>query len=89
MAKIKLQKNDLFIIVEHDKKDYFLFHGVPTSDKFEHHPSGDNFRQTPDTYQCEIDLEIEVSHNQYLTDIVFGGNLPGLVGPRPRNIVKR
>jgi hypothetical protein len=89
MAKVKLQKNDLFVLVEHGKKDYFQFHGLPISDEFEHHPSGDKFRQTPDTYQCEVDLDIEVNHNEYLADVTFGGNLPQLVGPRPRNIVKR
>lgn len=89
MAKIKLQKNDLFLIVEHDKKDYFQFHGLPISNEFTHKPSGQSFNQTPDTYQCEQDIEIEVTHNEYLTDDIFGGSLPQFIGPRPKNIVRR
>lgn len=89
MAKIKLQKNDLFVIVEHENKDYFQFQGLPISTDFKHLPSDEKFAFIPETYQCESDIEIEVSHDEYVTDIVFGGNLPGFVGPRPRNIVKR
>lgn len=89
MATIKLKNDDLFIIITHDKKDYFQFHGLPISTEFKHNPSGALFIETPDTFQCEGDVNIEVNHDAYLVDMVFGGSMPQFVGPRPKNIVKR
>jgi hypothetical protein len=87
MSKIKMLKNDDVVILTCGGADYIRVITTPTS-PYTIFPGANTVIPGVELWRCTADEDVTIDVNKYIRD---NSNLDyyAIVGPRPRNIVRR